>query len=300
MKFKLRQMEIFRAVMITGTISGAARMLFISQPAVSKLLSHTETNLRLKLFHRSKGKLIPTPEAHNLFNEVNQVYEAALKVDAFAENLSANPSGKVHICCSPSLGLDVVPSVLQLFSEKYPDTKIHFHTTLIQDIPLELLSRKSDIAISVLPVEHPNLAVETLIRGKMVCAVPQTHPFASRPEISLHDLQNQKLILYSRQIPFGQLLNVSAEKHGVAFSPIIEVPRAELACSLVSKNVGIAIVDQFSVGNQLWRNLVVRPLAEEISIRVSLIESKFDNPSTEATKFKTILKRYLKQTYASN
>ncbi|ETF03925.1 LysR family transcriptional regulator [Advenella kashmirensis W13003] len=137
MKFKLRQMEIFRAVMITGTISGAARMLFISQPAVSKLLSHTETNLRLKLFHRSKGKLIPTPEAHNLFNEVNQVYEAALKVDAFAENLSANPSGKVHICCSPSLGLDVVPSALQLFSEKYPDTKIHFHTTLIQDIPLE-------------------------------------------------------------------------------------------------------------------------------------------------------------------
>lgn len=297
MKFKLRQMEIFRAVMITGSISGAARMLFISQPAVSKLLAHTETNLRLKLFHRSKGKLIPTPEAHNLFDEVNLVYEAALKVDAFAENLSANPSGKINICCSPSLGLNIIPSVLQLFSEKYPHTRIHFHTTLIKDMPLELLSRKSDIAISVLPVEHPNLNVETLMTGKMVCAVPMTHPFCDKPSISLKDLEDQKLILYSRQIPFGQILNIAAEKQGVALSPIIDVPRAELACSLVSKGLGIAIVDQFSVSNNLWANLVVKPLVEDISIKISIIESKFDNPGIEIKNFKSILRKYVKSSF---
>lgn len=300
MKFKLRQMEIFRAVMITGSISAAARMLFISQPAVSKLLSHTETNLGLKLFHRTKGKLIPTPEAHNLFNEVNQVYEAALKVDAFAENLSVNPSGKINICCSPSLGLDLIPSVLQIFSEKYPLTKIHFHTTLINDIPLELLSRKSDIAISVLPVEHSNLNVETLMTGRMVCVMPSKHSFTVKQEVSLKELENEKLILYSRQIPFGQIMSIAADKHGVNLIPIIDVPRAELACSLVSKGVGIAIVDQFSVGKHLWPNLIVKSLVEEISIRVSIIESKFENPSTELKNFKSILKKHVTTISQSN
>lgn len=300
MKFKLRQMEIFRAVMITGSISAAARMLFISQPAVSKLLAHTETNLRLKLFHRSKGKLIPTPEAHNLFNEVNQVYEAALKVDAFAENLSANPSGKINICCSPSLGLDLIPSVLQIFSKKYPHTKIHFHTTLIHDIPLELLSRKSDIAISVLPVEHSNLNVETLMTGQMVCVMPSNHPFTIKEEISLKELEEEKLILYSRHIPFGQIMSIAAEKHGVDLIPIIDVPRAELACALVSKGIGIAIVDEFSVGKQLWSNLIVKPLTEDISIKVSIIESKFDNPTTELKNFKSILKNHVKMSVQNN
>jgi DNA-binding transcriptional LysR family regulator len=59
MKFRLRQMEVFRSVMLTRTITGAAKMLFISQPAVSRLISQTEESLGYKLFSRVKGKLVP-------------------------------------------------------------------------------------------------------------------------------------------------------------------------------------------------------------------------------------------------
>src|SRR5690606_30731571 len=107
--------------------SGAARMLFISQPAVSKLLAHTETSLNLKLFHRVSGKLVPTAQALSLFEEVKKVYDSAVRVDSFVENLIRQPSGMVSLCSSPSLGLSLVPKLIATFLTKYPDMKVHFH-----------------------------------------------------------------------------------------------------------------------------------------------------------------------------
>src|SRR5690606_6392396 len=115
MRFKLRQMEVFRAVMIAGSASGAARMLFISQPAVSRLLAHMETSLDLKLFHRTGGKLVPTPQAQLLLDEVNGVYDAALRVDSFVGNLAKKASGTLKLACSPSLGLSVLPELISEF-----------------------------------------------------------------------------------------------------------------------------------------------------------------------------------------
>lgn len=294
MRFKLRQMEIFQAVMATGSISNAAKMLFISQPAVSKILAHTESKLKVQLFIRHKGKLIPTDEAHRLYAEVKKVYAAALKVDDFVYNLAHHPEGFLNLCCSPSLGLNFLPNVIKSYSEKYPNIKIHLHTTLLQDIPLELLSKKSDAAICVLPLEHPNLLVEPLFTGRMVCIVPDSYQhLVNKEEISLHDLVNEKLILYSRDIPFGQLLLNALNHHDIDLHPIIDVPRAELACALVSKGVGVSIVDEFSVSHNLWSNLIVKPLKELIPIKVSLIESIFENEKKELNFFKDVLKRHL-------
>jgi DNA-binding transcriptional LysR family regulator len=89
MLFKLRHMEVFRAVMLTGSISGAAKMLYVSQPAVSKLITYIESRLSFRLFDRVNNRLIATAEAHTLYREVERVYQAALAVkECFAVNRS--------------------------------------------------------------------------------------------------------------------------------------------------------------------------------------------------------------------
>lgn len=286
-------MEVFRAVMIAGSASGAARMLFISQPAVSRLLGQMEASLDLKLFHRTGGKLIPTDQARLLLDEVNQVYDAALRVDSFVTNLAKKASGTLKLACSPSLGLNLLPQFIGEFLEKFPEVHVHFHTTLIQDVPLELLSGKTDLVVSVLPIENPNLCSEALIKGRMVCAIPAGHPLASLHSVSLADLEPHRLILYSRSIPFGQLLLSAAERYGRVLAPAIDVPRAELACSLVNRGIGVAIVDQFSVAAHGWQNVAVRPLVEEIPIYVSLIRSKFTPPSDATEEFIRLLRERL-------
>src|SRR5207248_5643938 len=70
---RLRHIEVFHAIMQVGTISGAAQVLHISQPAVTKVLQHAELQLGMPLFERVRGKLYPKPEAHRLFAETEKL-----------------------------------------------------------------------------------------------------------------------------------------------------------------------------------------------------------------------------------
>ena len=181
MRFKLRQMEVFRAVMLTGSMNGAAKLLFVSQPAVSRLIAHAEQSLGLQLFARDKGKLTPTPEAQRLFEEVGPLFEEALRIDELARDLAARPEGALTLCASPSLALNFLPPAIARYLELHPGVRLKFHTTLLADMAHELLGRKAELAISVLPVDHPNLVVEPLATGEMVCILPEGHPLAAQP-----------------------------------------------------------------------------------------------------------------------
>jgi len=71
----LRQVEVIRAVMVTGTIGGAAKLLNVSAPGVSRLVKYTEKSLGVRFFQRQNGRYFPTPEARNIFEQINGVYE---------------------------------------------------------------------------------------------------------------------------------------------------------------------------------------------------------------------------------
>src|SRR5471032_22739 len=188
MRFKLRQMEVFRAVMLTGSINAAAKMLYVSQPAVSKLVSHTETTLGLRLFERTKGRLIPTAEAQALFREVEQVYQAALSVDEFARALALGPESLLRVSCSPSLATSIVAPAIVELKRQLPGLSVDWHTTLMADMPMEVLSKAVDVAITSMPIEHEHLDVVPFMRGRMVCVVPSGHRLAAPRPVSLAQL----------------------------------------------------------------------------------------------------------------
>ena len=292
MRFKLRQMEVFRAVMLTGSMNGAARLLFVSQPAISRLIAHTEQSLGLQLFERDKGKLTPTPEAQRLFQEVGPLFEEALRIDELARDLAERPAGALTLCSSPSLALNFVPPVIAQYLELYPNVRLKYHTTLLADMAHELLGRKAELAVSVLPIDHPNLVVEPLATGEMVCILPQGHPLASRPAVSLTELARHRLILYSRNIPFGQLVAAAFQRANVSWNSAVDIVRAELACALVRVGAGVAIVDQFSVGEQGWPGVVTRPLQESIPLSLSLVRSRFERPSRQVQRFVRLIKEH--------
>ncbi|AUT45434.1 LysR substrate-binding domain-containing protein [Achromobacter sp. AONIH1] len=294
MRFKLRQMEVFRAVMLTGSMNGAAKLLFVSQPAVSRLIAHAEQSLGLQLFARDKGKLTPTPEAQRLFEEVGPLFEEALRIDELARDLAARPEGALTLCASPSLALNFLPPAIARYLELHPGVRLKFHTTLLADMAHELLGRKAELAISVLPVDHPNLVVEPLATGEMVCILPEGHPLAAQPRVSLAQLAACRLVLYSRNIPFGQLVAAAFQRAGVSWSAAVDIMRAEVACALVRAGAGVAIVDQFSVGGQGWPGVVARPLRESIPLSLSLARSRFERPSRQVQRFVRLIREHVR------
>ncbi|WP_233829496.1 LysR family transcriptional regulator [Paraburkholderia sp. ZP32-5] len=275
MRFKLRQMEVFRAVMLTGSINAAAKMLYVSQPAVSKLVSHTETTLGLRLFERSKGRLIPTAEAQALFREVDQLYQSALRVDEFARALALGPASLLRVACSPSLGPAIVAPAIVELKRTMPKLQIDWHTALMSDMPLEVLSKAVDVAVTSMPIEHEHLEVVPFMRGRMVCALPADHPLAAKQHIALADLSSEPMILFRRDIPFGTVIFRACQHADVELTSVVDVTRADQALALVQGGLGLAIVDEFAAGQA---DCVVRPLVEELEMISTFVYSKFSPP----------------------
>jgi len=291
MKFRLRQMEVFRAVMLTGSIKAAAQLLFASQPAVSRIIAHTEQTLGLALFNRVKGKLVPTPEGEALFREVDEFYQQAVKVDEFARSLALGPSGTLRIAASPSLSRGLMARSIAQFAQRYPKIHVNFRTTLLNSMPQEVLSNKVDLAVSVHPIEHPNLSIETFTHGRMVCVVPLGHELAQKPAVQLADLARYPLITHDPTIPFGQLIASAFERAGVELNSRIHIHQSDMACSLARSGAGVAIVDEFTAEGMGWNDLQTLPLAEEIALAPSIVRSVFDHGRTHADKFIEVLKQ---------
>jgi DNA-binding transcriptional LysR family regulator len=282
-------MEVFRAVMLTGSINGAAKLLFTSQPAVSRIVSHTEQTLGLSLFSRIKGKLVPTSEAEALFREVDAFYQQALRVDDFARGLAQGPSGTLNISSSPCLSRSLMPRAITKFIQRYPNIRVNYHATLLNSMAQEVLSNKVDMAVSVLPLEHPNLTVQRFTEGRMVCLVPLGHELAQQTTVSIADLARYPLIAHHPSIPFGQLVSAAFRKANLTLSSRIDIHQTDVACSLVRSGAGIAMVDEFTVEGIDWHDLQVLPLVDEILLTPSIVRSVFDTGKTHADKFADIL-----------
>lgn len=278
MRFKLRQMEVFRAVMITGSMSGAARLLNITQPAVSRVIAYTEQSLGLALFDRVGSRLVPTAEAQLLIGEVERLHEGAQQVDNLARELARRPGGTLTIAASPSLALHFIPPVIARFLAAHPQVHMRYHTTLLADMARELLSRRADLAISVLPLEDPGVRSEPFAEGEMVCLLPPGHPLAGEGPLPLRAIAAHPLVMYDRAIPFGRLIGRAFETAGVVPRIAMELPRAELALAMVRAGIGLAIVDEFAVAGDLPGGVLRRPIAESIGITLSLLQSRYGPP----------------------
>ena len=148
MKLNLRQIEVFRAIMLSGSISGASKLLYVSQPAVSRLIAYTEQRLGLQLFERIKGRLYPTPEARRLFEEVSTLYQSVQRVNEVAENLAHNREGHIRIACSPSIGQSLMPLAVAHFTQRTRSSNNHELLDLvIQHLPVQPFGGGSGVHI---------------------------------------------------------------------------------------------------------------------------------------------------------
>lgn len=271
MRLNLRQIEVFRAIMLTGSISGAAKLLHVSQPAVSRLISYAEQRLGLALFERIKGRLYPTPEAQRLFVEVNAVYEGVQRVNEIAEDMIENRMGHLRIACSPNLGQSLLPRAIAAFYERFPDVRIILHTMIPNVLLQAVLTQQVEVGIAFLQDTHPNVDIVPLYENRLVAAVPASHPFARRKSLAVRDLANTPLIGYGSDIPLGQLVRRLFSDEGLVPQVKIEVQQAHVACALVQAGTGIALIDELTVAGPVWPQIVVKPIVPTIAAPVSVL-----------------------------
>lgn len=288
MALNLRQIEVFRAIMTTGSISGASRVLMISQPAVSRMLSHTEQRIGFPLFERIKGRLYPSPEARRLFRDVENVYRDVQRVNNTLHDLTQRRHGVVRIAASSSLGHQIVPWAITSFREEH-DVRVSLDCQRHTQLRDQLLDRQADLGISLFPVNHPNLEANPLHRAGMVCVCPIDHPLAARDTVSLPELRQYDLIGYGAETPFGQHIRAAFEAAGEPWRPATEVDSPHYACAMADAGAGIALIDEFTWHGWRSRHLTAVPLPVEQRLVVSLAYPRTEPLSQLARLFITHL-----------
>jgi DNA-binding transcriptional LysR family regulator len=295
MSLNLRQIEVFRAVMSTGSISGAAQMLHVSQPAVSRLLSYTEGKIGFALFERIKGRLYATPEAKRLFREVENVYAGVQRVNELAHDLAERRRGFLHVMSSPSIGQTLVPRAVARFRERHPD--VHLTLTFQHYAPMKdrLLEMKADLGVVILPMAHPNLDVMPLGQARMVCVCPPQHDIARRDIVSLRDLRPYPMICYDPESPFGAIVEHMYEEAGETLNSKIEVGSPQNACALASMGAGLALVDEFSARSWQHGQIVSRPVAGAPLLMANIVHPRFEPLSQLGQSFVQTLRQLMVQ-----
>ncbi len=295
MSLNLRQIEVFRAVMTTGSISGASQLLFVSQPAVSRLLSHTEGRIGFALFERVKGRLYATPEAKKLFREVEHVYAGVQRINELARDLQEHREGILNIVSSPSIGQAVIPQAVAAFRDQHPNVKFTFQYLGYGPLVERVLNHQADIAVTILPVEHPNLEMTELGSGRLVCICPYNHPLSRLATLTVADLLPYPMVSYDRASPFGRLVVALFEGAGETLRTAVEVGSPQNACSLVQAGAGIALVDEFSVRSWPASQFVVRPVQGAPVLHANLVHLRFEPMSQLALSFVRVLRELMKK-----
>ncbi|PND35523.1 LysR family transcriptional regulator [Achromobacter sp. HZ01] len=289
MKLNLRQIEVFRAIMLSGSISGASKLLFVSQPAVSRLIAYTEQRLGLMLFQRIKGRLYPTPEARRLFVEVTALYQNVQRVNEVADNLAENREGQLRLSCSPSLGQSLLPRAIAQFRRHFPEVRIVLQTLIPAVMQQSLLTQQVELGVAYMPVDHPSLAWQPLYENKIVAVLPKGHPLAARGKVTVRDLVNEPLIGYSADIPFGILINKLFGGEEAQPEPRIEVQQAHVACALVQAGAGVALVDEITVAGPIWSEVVTVPISGTVNAPVNVFHLQLQPLSRLALAFINVL-----------
>ena len=176
----LRQLEIFRAVMLTGTTVDAAGVLLISQPAVSNAILHLEDQLGFNLFERVKGRLHPTEEAKLLFTKSENVFTNFNMVRDLVQDLKDRQAGSLRIVASPSIGQTMIPTQITALRRDSPRVKVYFEIRRYDAIVDLIATQQRDLAFTLRPSEHPSVESSVLATGSMVCVLPKDHPLASQ------------------------------------------------------------------------------------------------------------------------
>ena len=241
---RLRQIEVFRAVMLMKTVSEAARHLHVSQPVVTRVLQHAEQELGFALFSRGRGRMLPTPEALVLFEEANRVYGGIERLRKVASHLRHQGAGLLRVAATPSLAQSVLAGAVQRFGERHPDAGCRILTHHSTDILQGLLAHEFDLGFAINPPAHEAIEAEVVGHGRMVLAVPAAMkpPRGRKPR--LEDFLAQPFIALDDESPLGMLVQQRLRDVGVDAVSRLEVQTYSLARALVESGAGVAIIDQ--------------------------------------------------------
>jgi DNA-binding transcriptional LysR family regulator len=269
-----KQLEAFRLVMKTGSISMAAQQLYVSQPTVSRLLSDLEKSTGLKLFDRRQGKTDVRPEALAFYESVEKVFLGANYLRRVAEEIRNDIGVRLRVGCFPAFGLCVMPEIVAEFHREFPKASFELTVATSPSLGDAVASGTTDITVVG---GTPNLVGTEIMQqfnAPCVCVVKADDPLAKCDVIDLQGFDKRNVIWLNSHSNVESTLRRSMPVNAAQSGGSLYVNLADTACRLVMLGIGIAVIDPVTALTLPVPNLVVRPIKPLIGFEFSILRSE--------------------------
>lgn len=292
MKITFRQIDAFRTVMLVGTVTLAAKMLSISQPAVSRLILDLEEQLGFQLFLRSGRRLVPTEEANLLADEVHRALSGLERIKDTAAAIASFRHARISFISNQNFSSVILPELIKRFAVLRPETAVVVEVQASEDA-VEWMARQSlDFGIVPGQIEAPLMNELPLVDRPSVCIVPEDHALAKRAKIVPKDLEGVNFISYRSGTSFRFVIDEVFKKHGVARVMQYEARTTEAISRLVAEGLGVSIIGTVQSPTQYLRGCKAIRFEPVIPFSAKLIWSESRPLSAVAAVFLDMVKKH--------
>lgn len=294
MNFK--QVEAFRAVMLSGSMTAAAESLHTSQPNISRLIAQLERSSGFKLFERVGGRLLPTDEGAAWFADVERAFIGLHSLEKSAQKIRQGGTGQLRIAAVPSLSLTLLPNVIQRFRQENPDAAISIHTNDSPMVAHWAASQFCHVGLaSYVGEEMPGVRTQKICDVPGVCVFPKGHRLATQVTVKPEDLYGEEFI--SLSMNDGSRTRVdrafAADKEYRKLN--LETPYAATVCSLVALGLGVSIVSPMVAREYLHRGIETRPFVPQIRFSTYLLLPEDRPQSLLSQRFSALIVQMLNE-----
>ncbi|OED50453.1 hypothetical protein AB838_02130 [Rhodobacteraceae bacterium (ex Bugula neritina AB1)] len=277
MNFK--QLTAFREVMLTGSISEAARILHRSQPAVSAQISSLENDIGIKLFQRKGARVVPNPEAHYLFDEATGILARLETVKRTLESISDLDTGVLRIVSIPGPSIFILPNLIADFTAKRPSIQTILASGSSVRVQRAIATQEYDVGLADFGfgiADESRLIDHEVIQFTALCALPMDDSLAQKEFVHATDLRGQPMAVTERNHPIHNQIRASFDEAGVPLNIRFEVQSFLPMFTFVERRLAYGIVDPFTAESYQQSNpddqcIVFRPFLPKVDIPITLM-----------------------------
>jgi DNA-binding transcriptional LysR family regulator len=291
----LRQCEVFRVVMETGSVTESADRLRVTQPAVSKMIAQLERDLGFRAFARERRRLVPTPEARALYTEVERAFVGLDYLTRFARDLKGMRQGHIVMGATQAISGGWLPAVVAGFLRRHPGLSLSLRTLDSPVIARMVASGQLDLGIVQYEVAPQPVTREVLTQVEAVCVVHPDHRLAAARVIRPADLRDEPFISMSEMNRLRLRVDAVFEAEGIPRQMRLDTTHAAGACALVMEGMGVTVMDRLSAEDHVHRGIVIRPFRPKLSESVILLTPARRPAAMILTEFVRALRQHFVQ-----
>ena len=271
--YSLEQLIILRAVANDGSFKNAAQNLFLTQPAVSLQIQNLEKQLNVRLFDRTKKQIELTEAGNLLVRYSNRILALCEESSRVLDDLSELQSGKLVIGASQTTGTYLMPKIIGLFQQKYPNINVQLNVDSTRKIAWYIMNRQVDIGIvgGEIPKELKKiLEITPYVEDELALIVPRSHPYAKKARIKKEDLYDLKFITLNSHSTIRTVVDDTLSKNGIDVTRLkieMELNSIEAIKNAVQSSLGAAFVSVSAITKELELNLLSWVKIDDVKIK---------------------------------